>query len=131
MPNIEADLSSLRSAKCFTQLNFSRGYWQIPMSEEDSILHAFIGVECIILPNGTLQGGKNAGQHFESEPLKRFISSMNLSSHGSVIPLCMFAHPKYLSTDSSSSSRSSAPQTSDWMPSYSISIVLKILGPRS
>lgn len=71
MFNIKMDLSSLRGAKCFVQLDFAQGYWQIPMSKEDSILHAFRGVDCIMVPNGTLQGGKNDGQHFQSEFFKK------------------------------------------------------------
>lgn len=41
------------------------------MSKEYSILHAFRDVDCILVPNGTLWGGKNAGQHFQSEVFKK------------------------------------------------------------
>jgi len=65
MPNIDSEAGDFRQAKYFAQIDFTSGYWQLPLDKESQVHHSFVTPQGIYAPTRILQGGRNAPIHFQ------------------------------------------------------------------
>jgi len=65
MPHIESEAGDFRGAKYFGQIDFTSGYWQLPLDIESQPHHSFVTPQGIYAPTRILQGGRNAPIHFQ------------------------------------------------------------------
>jgi len=65
MPHIESEAGDFRGAKYFAQIDFTSGYWQLPLDPDSQPHHSFVTPQGIYAPTRILQGGRNAPIHFQ------------------------------------------------------------------
>lgn len=66
MPYIDAVLQDVRGSKAFAVIDFTSGYWQLPMHPDSQALHAFITPDGVMQPTRTTQGGCNSAANFQA-----------------------------------------------------------------
>jgi hypothetical protein len=66
MPNLTDELHDLHGSEVFSMLNFSQGYWQIPLHKDSQDCRSFITPDGVYTPTRVLHGTRNATQHPKS-----------------------------------------------------------------
>lgn len=66
MPHIDAIIQDVRGATVFAGIDFTSGYWQLPMHPDSQHLHAFMTPDGVMQPTRTTQGGCNSAANFQA-----------------------------------------------------------------
>jgi len=71
MPHIDSELSDMVGSKCFSSIDFTSGYWQLPLHEDSQEYLCFATANRVIQPTRCTQGAKNCAANFQAkvEPL--------------------------------------------------------------
>lgn len=65
MPHTESVLSDVLGASAFTVVEFSSGYWQLPLQADSQKIHALMAPYGVVQPTCTVQGSCNSAQKFQ------------------------------------------------------------------
>lgn len=60
MPHLDSHLHQFAESRCFTNLDFCHGFWQIPLAENSQKITSIITHVRIFSPTRTLQGGADS-----------------------------------------------------------------------
>lgn len=66
MPHIDAVLQDVRGSEAFAAIDFTSGYWQLPMDPDSQPLHSFMTPDGVMQPTRTTQGGCNSAANFQA-----------------------------------------------------------------
>lgn len=64
MPHIDVVLQEVRGSEAFEAMDFTSGYWQLPMDPDSQPLHAFMTHNGVMQPTRITIGGCNSAASF-------------------------------------------------------------------
>ena len=65
MPHIDSELMDLADSRCFAQIDFVSGYWQLPLKKSSQTYHGFITHQGTYVPTRVMQGSRNGPVYFQ------------------------------------------------------------------
>lgn len=65
MSHIDAIIQNVRAAKDFATMDFTYGYWQLPMHPESQPLHAFMTPGSVMQPTSTVKDSSNSARNVQ------------------------------------------------------------------
>lgn len=65
MPHLDAVIDNVRGAMALATIDFTYGYWQLPMDPGSQALHKFVTPDAVVQQTRTTQGGYNSAANFQ------------------------------------------------------------------
>ena len=72
LPNLESTLQNAEGAQHYANIDFSHGFWQIPLAKESQEIMSIQTGTGIYSPTRTLQGGADSATYFHDQTRERF-----------------------------------------------------------
>lgn len=72
MPHLESLVQDCGGSKCFANIDFTHGYWKIPLDKPAQDITSIQKLFGIYSPTGTLKGGTDSGNLLQSVTREKF-----------------------------------------------------------
>lgn len=76
LPHLESLLQECAGSKCFANIDFCHGFWQIPLAKISQEIMSIVTTIGIFSPTRTLQGGTDSGSYFHDTTREKFIGKI-------------------------------------------------------